>query len=112
MGALSLTVRWLATLTADGDVWALLATTPCFPTFQCNASRAVKVRVAAGATSAVVRIPTVHAGAYKVTTVVDRDSNFATTRGPSRGDSVGIDADLTMAPQDTNLEVQALSTAP
>ncbi|MDP1919935.1 MAG: hypothetical protein Q8L14_27055 [Myxococcales bacterium] len=112
MGALSLTVRWPAPLTADADVWALLTTTPCFPTFQCNASRSVKVRVAAGATSAVVRIPTVHAGTYKVTTVVDRDVNFFTTRAPSRGDSVGIDADLTMTPQDTSLEVQALYTAP
>jgi len=44
--------------------------------------------------------------------VVDRDVNFFTTRAPSRGDSVGIDADLTMAPQDTSLEVQAFSTAP
>lgn len=112
MGALSLTVRWPTALVADADVWALLTTTPCFPTFQCNASRSVKVHVTAGATSAVVRIPTVHAGAYKVTTVVDRDVNFFTTRAPSRGDSVGIDADLTMASQDTSLEVQALYTAP
>jgi hypothetical protein len=112
MGALSLTVRWPVALTADADVWALLTTTPCFPTFQCNASRSVKVRVAVGATSAVVRIPTVHAGAYKVTTVVDRDVNFFTTRAPSRGDSVGIDADLTMGLQDTSLDVQALYTAP
>lgn len=112
MGTLSLTVRWPAPLTADADVWALLTTTACFPSFQCNASRSVKVRVAAGATSAVVRIPTVHAGAYKVTSVVDRDVNFFTTRAPSRGDSVGIDADLTMASQDTSLDVQALYTAP
>jgi hypothetical protein len=112
MGALSVTVRWPAPLTADADVWALLTTTACFPTFQCNASRSVKARVTAGATSTVVRIPTVHAGSYKVTTVVDRDVNFLATGAPSRGDSVGIDADLTMAAQDTSLEVQALFTAP
>lgn len=112
MGALRLTVRWPDALTADAEVWALLTTTSCFPTFQCNVSRSVKVRATAGATSAVVTVPTVHAGAYRVTTLVDRDLNFAATRAPSRGDSVGIDADLTMRAQDTSLEVQALYTAP
>lgn len=112
MGALSLTVRWATPLAAEADVWAVLTTTPCFPTFQCKASRNLKLRAPAGATSVVVRIPTVHAGAYKVTTVVDRDLNFATTRAPTTGDSVGVDADLTMATQDTPLEVQALYTMP
>ncbi|MBL8924071.1 MAG: hypothetical protein JNJ54_34760 [Myxococcaceae bacterium] len=112
MGTLSARVNWTQALAADADVWVLATTTACFPTFGCTASRSVKVRALAGATSATVQVPAFHAGTYKLTGVVDRDSNLAATRAPSSGDSVAVDSDLVMGTQDQSAMLQALYTVP
>ncbi len=84
------------TTAAAAVVWLILTTTPCFPTFSCNESRAVMVSVAASATSATVSLPNVHAGAYKATVLLDLDRNFESTHAPTTGDRVAVDQDLTV----------------
>ncbi|MEW5738482.1 MAG: hypothetical protein AB1938_06120 [Myxococcota bacterium] len=91
MASVQATVRWTTALTQPGTVWILLTTTPCAPTFSCVASRSMRVDVAAGATSATLSIPSVHAGDYRLTAVVDRDGTFGTTLAPSSGDSLAVD---------------------
>jgi len=91
MASVQATVRWATPLTQGGVVWVLLTTTPCAPTFSCVVSRSLRVDAAAGATSAVLTIPTVHAGDYRLTAVVDRQGTFGATRAPRSGDSLAVD---------------------
>ena len=96
MASLDVNVTFGTTLAAPAQVWVILTTTPCFPSFACKASRSISAPAAMGATSAMLSLPTLHAGAYKVTVLLDLDSNFAATRAPSSGDRVAIDQDLTV----------------
>lgn len=96
MASVQATVRWTTPLAQAGFVWVLLTTTPCAPSFSCVASRSLRVDAAAGATSAVLTIPTVHAGDYRLTAVVDRQRSFGTTRAPRSGDSLAVDQVLTV----------------
>lgn len=96
MASVQATVRWAAPLTQAGAVWVLLTTTACAPTFGCVASRALRADVAAGATSAVLTLPAVHAGDYRLTAVVDRAGTFATTMTPASGDSLAVDQPVTV----------------
>lgn len=96
MANVQVTANFGVTLTAQADVWVILTTTPCFPSFSCRASRSVMRAAAVNDTTAMLTVPTVHAGAYKVTVLVDLDRNFATTRAPSSGDRVAVDQDLTV----------------
>lgn len=96
MASVNVTANFGVTLTAAADVWVILTTTPCFPTFNCKASRSVMRAASASDTSAMVTVPSVHAGTYKATVLVDLDRNFATTRAPSSGDRVAVDQDVTV----------------
>jgi hypothetical protein len=96
MASVRATVRWVTPLAQAGQVWVLLTTTPCAPTFSCVASRALRVDAAVGATSATLTIPSVHAGDYRLTAVVDRQRSFGTTMAPSSGDSLAVDQLLTV----------------
>lgn len=96
MASVQATVRWPTPLTQAGVVWVLLTTTPCAPTFSCVASRSLRVDAAPGAISATLTIPSVHAGDYRLTAVVDRDGTFGATLAPSSGDSLAIDQPLTV----------------
>lgn len=92
MAPVQATVRWLTPLAQPGAAWVLLTTTACAPTFACVASRSMRVDVAAGATSARLSIPAVHAGDYRLTAVVD----FGTVMAPASGDSVAVDQPVTV----------------
>ncbi len=83
-----------ATTAGPADVWLLLTTTACFPSFSCHASRSVMVGVDGGVGQAALSLPSVHAGAYKVSVVLDRDRNFGSLLAPSSGDRVAVDQDL------------------
>lgn len=96
MASVQTTVSWTAPLTQPGAVWVLLTTTPCAPAFTCVASRSLKVNVAAGATSATLTLPTVHAGDYRLTAVVDRQGTFGATRAARSGDSLAVDQLVTV----------------
>ena len=74
----------------------MLTTTACFPTFQCHSSRSLTTVAGANATGATLTLPTVHAGDYKVTVLLDLDRNFASTHAPSSGDKIAIDQPLTV----------------
>jgi hypothetical protein len=102
-----------AAVTADADAWLILTTTACFPTFGCNESRAVSVAVPAQSSMAQLSLPNVHAGAYKVSVILDVDKNFASTLGPSSGDRVAVDQDLTVPASGTaTLNVTTSYTVP
>jgi hypothetical protein len=96
MASVQVTANFGLTLAAPANVWVLLTTTPCFPTFGCRASRAVMTSAALGDSSATLTVPTVHAGAYKATVLLDLDRNFATARAPNTGDRIAVDQDLTV----------------
>lgn len=96
MASVQATVRWLTPLAQPGSVWVMLTTTNCAPTFACQASRSMKLDVAAAASSATISIPAVHAGDYKITAVVDRQKQFGTRLAPSSGDSIAVDQPLTV----------------
>ncbi|MEW6433001.1 MAG: hypothetical protein AB1730_15975 [Myxococcota bacterium] len=91
MATVQATVRWVTPLAQPGAAWVLLTTTACAPTFACVASRSMRVDVAAGATSASLTIPAVHAGDYRLTAVVDRAGTFGTVMAPASGDSIAVD---------------------
>ena len=96
MAAVQANVHWASALTQPGSVWVLLTTTNCAPTFACVASRSLRVDVAAGATSATLNLPAVHAGEYRLTAVVDRTKMFSTRLAPSSGDSLAVDQVVTV----------------
>ncbi len=96
MGALKVDASWGQALAAPADVWLIITTTACFPSFGCNASRSTMTTVPSGS-SATLGLPSVHAGAYKVTVVVDADRNFGSTLRPSTGDRVSVDQDVTVS---------------
>lgn len=96
MATVQPTVRWLTPLTQPGSIWILLTTTNCAPSFTCVASRSLRVDVTAGATSATLTLPAVHAGDYKLTAVVDRTKMFGTRLVASSGDSVAVDQAVTV----------------
>jgi hypothetical protein len=100
-------------VTADADAWLILTTTACFPAFNCNESRAVSVAVPASSSSAMLSLPNVHAGAYKVSVILDVNKNFASTMAPSSGDRVAVDQDLTVPASGTaSLNVTTSYTVP
>lgn len=96
MASVQATVRWASPLAQPAAVWVLLTTTACAPTFTCVASRSLRVDAAAGATSAVLTLPAVHAGDYRLTAVVDRAGTFATAMAPASGDSLAVDQPVTV----------------
>lgn len=96
MASVRATVRWLTPLTQPGVVWVLLTTTNCAPAFSCVASRSLRVDAAAGATRAVLTVPAVHAGDYRLTAVVDRAGTFGTRLAPAAGDSLAVDQPVTV----------------
>jgi hypothetical protein len=96
MATVQTTVRWVSPLTQAGTVWVLLTTTNCAPTFTCVASRSLRVEAAAGATSATLPLPAVHAGDYRLTAVVDRTRMFGTRLAPTSGDSLAVDQPVTV----------------
>jgi hypothetical protein len=96
MASAQVNVSFGVSTAAPADVWLILTTTPCSPTFSCHASRSVSAGVDAGVSRTMLTLPTVHAGAYKVTALLDLDRNFSSTFAPSHGDRIAIDQDLTV----------------
>ncbi|MFT3714077.1 MAG: hypothetical protein QM817_40970 [Archangium sp.] len=109
LASVDVNVSFGAAVSAPAQVWVLLTTSACFPTFGCHAARSISVPAAMGSTSATMNLPNVHAGAYKVTVLLDADRNFVNTRAPSSGDRVAIDQDLTV-PQSGSASVNALTS--
>jgi len=96
MGSLRVNASWLGALAQPADVWLLLTTTACLPSFACSPSRSVSAAVASG-TTVTLTLPSVHAGSYKATVLVDLDRNFASVLRPSSGDRLAVDLDVTVA---------------
>lgn len=106
-------VTFGANTAAPADVWMILTTTNCFPTFACRPSRAVRVSVPAGSGMATLTLPNVHAGEYKVAVVVDLDRNFASVRAPTSGDRLAVDQPLVVGTSgEATLSTTTLFTAP
>jgi hypothetical protein len=113
LATVQVNATWASAVTAPADVWLVLTTTPCLPTFACHSSRAVSKAVAAGASAATLSLPNVHPGSYKVTVVVDPDRNFAATAAPTSGDRVAVDLDLVVPVSGTaTLNALAAYTVP
>lgn len=112
MGSVRVNVSWAPALTAPADVWLVLTTTACFPSFACSSSRSISTTADAG-TSATLTLPSVHAGQYKMTALLDLDRNFTSLLRPSSGDRVAVDQDLTVSQSgEATLNVSASFTVP
>lgn len=108
MPALKIDVSWIGGLAEDGEVWAILTTTDCDLQLSCTSSRSLRKAASAGATSATMTIDQIHAGDYKLNTILDRNRNMATTLYPDKGDGLGtLNQAVTVAPTG---ESQAKST--
>lgn len=84
-----LTVSWSTPLAETADVWVLFTTTACSG-LDCVPSRASRAVAETGATSVVVRMPEIHAGAYFASAVVDRDRDLGTSLLPEASDGVSL----------------------
>ncbi len=98
MPELRATVSWSTPLPAEADVWLLLSTTRCGLTGACTPSRSFRQSAAAGSSSATLELVQLHAGSYRATAIVDRNRNMQALLQPDLGDSVALDAELTVAP--------------
>ena len=84
-------LTWSEALTEDTEAWVILSTTDCgFAPGSCTPSRFMRTTAPAGATQAELVLEQLHAGAYKVNTVLDHNGNLHTTLFPDAGDSVSL----------------------
>lgn len=99
MPSLTIDVSWIGALAEDAEVWAILTTTDCDLQLSCTSSRSLRKAASAGATSATLTIDQIHAGDYKLNTILDRNRNMATTLYPDKGDGLGaLNQAVTVAP--------------
>ncbi|MFL5318903.1 MAG: hypothetical protein ACJ790_04545 [Myxococcaceae bacterium] len=113
MPTLNATVNWTTALGANADVWIILTTTNCAPSFTCKASRQLKTVASAGATTSALSLDQVHPGSYKLTALVDKNQNFATTLRLDTGDLLAVDVPLTISTTgNTSTTASATYTVP
>ena len=90
MPTLSVEVSWQDPLVDPADVWVLLSTQDCPLMGFCDFSRSLLGAADPGATSLTLNIEQVHAGAYALNAILDRDRNLAQTLFPGSGDAVSL----------------------
>lgn len=90
MATLQVTLTWTTALTQPADAWLLVTQENCSPTGTCHVSRSIRAEAAAGAQSAVLTLPQMHHGSYKLTAVLDRNQNMENTLRPDAPDGVSI----------------------
>ncbi len=100
MPTLQVEVSWTEALLADADVWIVLTTTECGldPVTNCVPSRYLSAEVPAGATSTLVELEQVHAGAYQTNVILDRNRNLGASLLPDSGDAVSLPDTATTVP--------------
>ena len=112
MPTLKIDVGWAQPLVQDGEVWVIVTTGNCDLQLKCTASRSQRALVTAGATTATLTLEQIHAGPYKLNTILDRNGNMATTLYPDTGDGVASpNQALTIEPSgETTVKSQILVT--
>lgn len=90
MPALKIDVDWQDALVEDGEVWVILTLANCDLQLKCTASRSLRVAASMGATAASLTLDQIHAGDYKLNTILDRNGNMAATLYPDKGDGLGV----------------------
>ncbi|MEZ4381120.1 MAG: hypothetical protein R3A79_07215 [Nannocystaceae bacterium] len=103
MPALEVKVQWLEPLEVDGQVAVILSDTPCDFQVSCHHSRSLFAAAAAGSTSATLTLDQLHAGAYNLNVILDRNGNIAETGFPDAGDG--------LAPPNAKINVAAAGTS-
>lgn len=94
LATVEVNASWATATAAPADLWLILTTTNCFPSFGCHASRSISGALDGGVSSATLSLPNVHPGSYKATLLLDRDRNFASTFAPTSGDTLAVDQAL------------------
>jgi hypothetical protein len=91
MPSARIALSWSEPLAEDTEAWVILSTTNCsFNPGSCTPSRFMRATAPAGATQTELVLHQLHAGAYKVNAVLDRNGNLHTTLFPDGGDSVSL----------------------
>lgn len=110
--ALAVTVNWQTALAAPADVWIILTSTTCAPTFGCRVSRSLRTNALAGATTAQLTVSDMHGGPYFLSAIVDRNNDFSATLRPNTGDLLAVDVPVTVAAPTTSVTASATYTVP
>lgn len=86
---LAVTSRFNPPTGPGASAWLLLALEGCSLT-GCGPARQLRSALAAGASSTEFHLDEVHAGAYEVQVVLDRNGDLATTFAPNSGDGLSL----------------------
>lgn len=94
MPSLAVELSWADAAPDGAWVWVVLSDTACGLTGQgCQASRSMGMALQGGATDATLTFEQLHAGAYHLNAVLDRDGNFQSVPFPQNPDAIVFPVD-------------------